>query len=189
MHWQIQGVLPVRAPPQQDPILSFSHTFCQKAPTLEVSTPPMARHPPTGNPGSATAMSPPSPTFEILDASLVDFYLISMVTGTVLWCYFWCESRRTPFLCNSSMSVLFSNILASTVEKWMHRRRSHWTAAGSDNICTFNYPWSNTEGLQNLTHPPTSYLSYPLIHRVENQLHKEKRKDQKNYFINHKCCI
>ena len=46
-HWQIQGALPV-APPQRDPILSFSHMFLPK------STHVGSWRPPTGNPGSAT---------------------------------------------------------------------------------------------------------------------------------------
>ena len=41
-------------PPQQDPILSFLHTFLPKSAHIGGwHPPPMARHPPTGNPGSA----------------------------------------------------------------------------------------------------------------------------------------
>ena len=43
-------------PPQQDPILSFSHMFSPKSTHVRGRHPPMARcPPPKGNPGSATA--------------------------------------------------------------------------------------------------------------------------------------
>ena len=46
MHWRIQGALPMRTP-QQDPILSFLHTFSPKVPASKVSTPPwLGTHPP-----------------------------------------------------------------------------------------------------------------------------------------------
>ena len=40
-------------PPQQDPILAFLHTFLPKSAHIRGWHPPMARHPTTGNPGSA----------------------------------------------------------------------------------------------------------------------------------------
>ena len=52
-HWQIQGVLLAYAP-QQDPILSFSHTFLPKSTHIGGWYPPMAWCPPTGNPESTT---------------------------------------------------------------------------------------------------------------------------------------
>ena len=41
-----RGVLLACGPLQQDPILSFLHNFCQKAPTSEVGTPPNGSVPP-----------------------------------------------------------------------------------------------------------------------------------------------
>ena len=48
-----KGAPSVRPPPQQDPILSFSHTFSLKSSPAS-APPPTARRPPTGNPISAT---------------------------------------------------------------------------------------------------------------------------------------
>ena len=46
-----------RAPPQQDPFLSFLHTFSPKSVCIGGQRPPpTGGAPPTGNPGSATAM-------------------------------------------------------------------------------------------------------------------------------------
>ena len=44
------------APPQQDPILSFSHTFLPKSTHVGGRCPPRLGAPPTGNPGSATVI-------------------------------------------------------------------------------------------------------------------------------------
>ena len=48
LHWRIQGALP--APPVQDQFLSFLHTFLPKSACVG------GWRPPTGNPGSATAL-------------------------------------------------------------------------------------------------------------------------------------
>ena len=52
-HWRIQGgAAGAPPPPQQDPFLSFSHTFSPKSVHVGGRRPPPP--PPTGNPGSAT---------------------------------------------------------------------------------------------------------------------------------------
>ena len=52
-HWQIQGMLLVHTP-QQDQFLLFLHMFSPKSVCFGGWHPPMGQHPPTGNPGSAT---------------------------------------------------------------------------------------------------------------------------------------
>ena len=47
--WRIQGAPPAPSP-QRDPILSFSHMFLPKSPCVG------SRRPPTGNPGSVSAL-------------------------------------------------------------------------------------------------------------------------------------
>ena len=50
------GGVPPACAPQQDPILSFSHTFLLKSIRIRGSCPPNGSAPPMGNPGSATAL-------------------------------------------------------------------------------------------------------------------------------------
>ena len=59
LHWQNQGGTASTCPPQQDQLLLFSHTFLPKSVRVRGWHPPMGRCPPTGNPGSATALDPP----------------------------------------------------------------------------------------------------------------------------------
>ena len=60
--------------PQQNPILSFLHTFPPKSTCVGGQHPPMGQHPPIGNPGSAT-----DATCKALHMSLVSVI-----------CKFWC---------------------------------------------------------------------------------------------------
>ena len=63
-HWRIQGAPPARAPPQQDPILSFLHMFLPKSTHVGGRRPPQRLGaPPTGNPGSATVLSNIEPLY------------------------------------------------------------------------------------------------------------------------------
>ena len=93
-HWRIQGAPPTR-PPQQDPILSFSHPF------LHTFSPKSAciggRRPPTGNPGSATGSQCSINQCKWLPFNFVQFLsLITKNTSNAKFCVAAGSAGRSP---------------------------------------------------------------------------------------------